>query len=105
MKLPENRLHARTALIYSSDFSRNSLGEEHPFKLQRFRLAYELISSYGLTALPHAAILECQPVSDEALLTFHSPDYLQRLKDFSAIAEPRAIFVTVWAILTTRCFR
>ncbi len=85
-------MHARTALIYSSDFSRYSLGEEHPFKLQRFRLAYELISSYGLAALPHAAIVECQPVSDDALLTFHSPDYLQRLKDFSAAAEPRADF-------------
>jgi len=85
-------LQKTAALIYSRDFSRYSYGEEHPFKLQRFRLAYELISSYGLTELPHGAIVECQPVSDEDLLTFHSPDYLLRLKEFSAAAEPRADF-------------
>lgn len=80
------------ALIYSRDFSRYSYGEEHPFKLQRFRLAYELMSLYGLTALPHGAIVECQPASDKDLLTFHSSDYLLRLKEFSAATEPRADF-------------
>ncbi len=80
------------ALIYSRDFSRYSYGEEHPFKLQRFRLAYELMSLYGLTELPHGTIAECQPASDEDLLTFHSPDYLLRLKEFSAATEPRADF-------------
>ncbi|MEI8355883.1 MAG: acetoin utilization protein AcuC, partial [Deltaproteobacteria bacterium] len=82
----------KTALIYSSDFSRYSYGEEHPFKVQRFRLAYELMHAYGLTELAGTKVFDCQPVSEKDLLTFHSPKYLAKLKEFSASDEPRADF-------------
>ncbi len=42
-------MHKKTALIYSTRFSRFNYGEEHPLKVQRFRLAYELMREYGLT--------------------------------------------------------
>ncbi|BDV42829.1 acetoin utilization protein AcuC [Geotalea uraniireducens] len=82
----------RTALIYSHDFSRFSYGDEHPFKIQRFLLAFELMRQYGLTDLPGADIRDCPRATDEQLLTFHSPEYLARLKEFSSSAEPRADF-------------
>ncbi len=67
---------SKTALIYSPDFSGFSYGEEHPFKVQRFRLAYELMDAYGLLRRPDATILDCIPAAEEDLLTFHSQGYL-----------------------------
>jgi len=83
---------AKTALIYSSDFGRFSYGREHPFKVQRFRLAYELMERFGLTSLPGARILDSIPATEEDLLTFHSRAYLGKLKEFSISDEPRADF-------------
>ena len=81
-----------TALIYSSDFSRFSYGEEHPFKIHRYRLAYELISAYGLNASPAKVVTDYGPVSSQDLLSFHTPDYLACLKEFSAAVDSRADF-------------
>lgn len=85
-------MQIRTALIHSRDFSRYSFGEEHPFKVQRYLLAYELMRAYGLTDLAGADILDCRSISEEDLLSFHTPDYLARLKEFSASSVPRADF-------------
>lgn len=82
----------RTALIYSPLFGNFSYGDDHPFKLQRNRLAYDLFDAYGLLDLPDMQIRDCRPISDELLLSFHSPDYIARLKEFSASVEPRADF-------------
>lgn len=85
-------LPARTALIYSNDFDRFSYGDDHPFKIQRFLLAFELMRAYSLMELPNVSILDCPRAAEEALLTFHSPDYLDRLREFSESDEPRADF-------------
>lgn len=83
---------SRTALIYSPLFGNFNYGDDHPFKLQRNRLAYDLLDAYGLLQLPNMQIRDCTPVSEELLLTFHDPAYLARLKEFSAAGEPRADF-------------
>jgi acetoin utilization protein AcuC len=85
-------MEKNTALIYSSDFSRYSYGEEHPFKVQRFRLAYELMQAYGLTELARAKVFDCRAATEQDLLTFHSPNYLAKLREFSASEIPRADF-------------
>jgi acetoin utilization protein AcuC len=82
----------RTALIFSSLFDTFSYGDGHPFKLQRYRLACELMDAYGLLGLPGVEIRDCRPVDDELLLTFHHPAYLARLREFSRSDEPRADF-------------
>jgi acetoin utilization protein AcuC len=82
----------RTALLYSPDFNRFSYGKEHPFKVQRFRLAYELMEAYGLTSLPCARVLDCVFAAEDDLLTFHSHGYLSKLREFSLSDEPRADF-------------
>lgn len=87
------RVLRKTALIYSNCFGQFSYGENHPFKLQRFRLAYELITAYGLDRLPGAEIREAAPVAEEMLLSFHDSRYLQRMREFSASPEPRADFL------------
>jgi len=85
-------LSAKTALIYSQDFSHFSYGDEHPFKVQRINLAFELMRRFGLTELPGADIVDCPRVDESALLTFHTSDYLDRLREFNSSDEPRADF-------------
>lgn len=85
-------MSAKTALIYSQDFSRFSYGDEHPFKIQRINLAFELMRRFGLTELPGADIVDCPRVDESALLTFHTSDYLDRLREFNSSDEPRADF-------------
>jgi acetoin utilization protein AcuC len=82
----------RTALIYSPLFGNFNFGDDHPFKLQRNRLAYDLMDAYGLLTLPNMEIRDCLPASEELLLSFHHPDYIARLKEFGVSEEPRADF-------------
>lgn len=82
----------RTALIYSPLIGNFNYGDDHPFKLHRNRMAYDLMDAYGLLELPHMEIRDCQPVSDELLLSFHDPAYLSCLKEFSTSDAPRADF-------------
>lgn len=82
-----------TALVYSSAFDAYSYGAQHPFQLHRYGLALELMEAYGLLRLPNAQRRDCQPVSEQQILSFHSPAYLQRLKEFSASDQPRADFL------------
>lgn len=82
----------RTALIYSPLFGNFNYGEDHPFKLQRNRMAYDLMDAYGLLSLPDMQVRDCRPAADELLLSFHDPAYIARLKEFSASDEPRADF-------------
>jgi acetoin utilization protein AcuC len=85
-------LNGRTALIYSSDFGRCDYGVEHPFKVHRYRLAYELIQAYGLVGPKTTVVSDYRPVAEQDLLSFHTADYLARLREFSDAAEPRADF-------------
>jgi len=86
-------LPPKTALIYFHCFDQYSYGESHPFKVQRFRLAYELIAAYGLDLLPGAAICDAAAAEEADLLTFHDRSYLERMKEFSVSALPRADFL------------
>ena len=83
-------MQKKTALIFSDAFIHYSYGPEHPFKGQRYLLAYELMRAYGLPGLPGTKICAGRQISDEDLLTFHTPEYLAKLKEFSAAPEPRA---------------
>jgi acetoin utilization protein AcuC len=84
---------SRTALVYSSRFEQFSYGAHHPFQLHRYGLALELLDAYGLLNLPGMERRDCQPVSDEQILSFHCPAYLARLKEFSSSDESRADFL------------
>jgi acetoin utilization protein AcuC len=83
----------RTALIYSPLFGTFSYGDDHPFKLQRYRLVRELMEAYGLLKLPNMEIRDCRPVDDDLVLTFHDKAYVARLKEFSSSDKPRADFL------------
>jgi acetoin utilization protein AcuC len=80
------------ALIYSSRFEQFSFGEEHPFKIMRYRLTYELLCELGLVEFPGVRMVECPLASESALAGFHEPGYVATLKEFSLDETPRANF-------------
>jgi len=55
-------------------------------------MAYDLMDAYGLLALPNMQVRDCLPATEELLLSFHTPEYIARLKEFSSSEEPRADF-------------
>ncbi len=83
---------ASRALIYSHRFGEFSFGQEHPFKIVRYWLAYELMDELGLLACPGVRLVECPMAPESMLARFHCPDYLATLKEFSADEAPRANF-------------
>jgi acetoin utilization protein AcuC len=85
-------LSRKTALIACADLGGYSYGEEHPFKVQRYRLANDLMAAYGLLELPGMELRRPREVTREELLCCHAPEYLDRLAEFSAASEPRADF-------------
>jgi acetoin utilization protein AcuC len=84
--------NARTALIVSPLFDSYSYGDDHPFKLQRYRVARNLMEAYGLLKLPGMEIRDCRPVDENLVLGFHDPAYIDRLKEFSTSSSARADF-------------
>ena len=85
-------LNRKTALISCTELGGYCYGEQHPFKVQRYRLAHDLMEAYGLLALPAMELRHPRAVTQEELLSCHSPEYLERLREFSAASEPRADF-------------
>lgn len=81
-----------TAFIHSARFDSVSYGDEHPFKVLRYRLTYLLMEELGLLNGPGVRIVECPTIDESQLLTFHRRDYLGRLKEFSSSHGPRADF-------------
>ena len=90
--MPGVPLFRKTALIACADLGGYCYGEAHPFKVQRYRLASDLMDAYGLLELPGMELRRPRGVTREELLCSHAPDYLDRLREFSASAEPRADF-------------
>lgn len=82
----------RSAFLYSRRFGEFSYGEDHPFKVLRYRLAFDLISELGLLASDQVRQIECPLVDEADLRSFHAVDYLQTLKEFSASSTARANF-------------
>lgn len=82
----------KTALIACAELGGYCYGDQHPFKVQRFRLAHDLMDAYGLLDLPSMELRHPRAVTREELLGAHSADYLDRLSEFSAASEPRADF-------------
>lgn len=82
----------RSAFLYSQRFGEFSYGDDHPFKVLRYRLAFDLISELGLLASDQVRQVECPLVDEADLRSFHAADYLQTLKEFSASSTARANF-------------
>ncbi len=74
----------RTALIHSDEWRRFDYGPEHPLRMERLGLTWNLMEAYGLTALPRAKLLSPEPAELEAIARYHSREYIDVLRAVSA---------------------
>lgn len=82
----------RCGLVATPHIDNLTLGDDHPFQLQRYQLACELLEELGLVAAAGVERLEAPPAPTEVLARFHRSDYLARLREFSASNAARADF-------------
>lgn len=68
------------------------MGADHPFHVERYQLAFELMTAYGMIDSAGELITEYPLVGEQELLRFHSREYLAKLKEFSATSASRADF-------------
>jgi acetoin utilization protein AcuC len=83
----------KTAFLFTEEFFRFDYGENHPFKISRLKLSYDLIRAFGLLSLPHTHYVEAIPATDEEILLFHDKEYVEVLKAAGAgVQLPYAYF-------------
>ncbi|MDD5559345.1 acetoin utilization protein AcuC [Candidatus Methylomirabilis sp.] len=82
----------RTAFIYTPRFLEFDYGPGHPLRNERLELTYDLISACELLPIPSARYVEPEPATDEELLVFLKPDYLNVLKAADAGHPPLEAF-------------
>lgn len=83
------------SLVYPREFSLScqGFGAQHPFKIERYQLTYQLLEEFGLLEGDGFLVTDPEPAAEEALLRFHREDYLRTLREFSRDETPRANFI------------
>ena len=66
----------RTAFIYSERYQHFDYGPGHPLRIERLALTYELCRAYGLLDLPTTRLIEARDATEDEIVAFHRPDYL-----------------------------
>jgi len=66
----------RTAFIYSERYQHFDYGPGHPLRIERLALTYELCRAYGLLDLPTTRLIEARDATEDEVVAFHRPDYL-----------------------------
>ncbi len=69
----------KSFFIYSDTLSRFEYSPNHPFRPERASIMLDLCKRYGLIDEPWIALLEPEPISEDALLLFHTARYLKTL--------------------------
>jgi acetoin utilization protein AcuC len=74
----------RTALVHSEEWRRFDYGPEHPLRMERLGMTWRLMEAYGLTSGPKIKVLTPEPAPVEAIIRFHSREYIEILRAVSA---------------------
>jgi len=69
-----------TAFIYTDSYLHYDYGPNHPLRIIRLKLTYELIHTYGLLDLSSVQFIPTVKADEEDLALFHSKEYLNILK-------------------------
>ncbi len=70
----------KTSFLYSEAFSQFDYGPEHPLKVIRLKLTYELIKACGLLSPDDPRVIEPGMAGEEDLQAFHTPEYIRILE-------------------------
>src|SRR5262249_8046195 len=67
-------------------------GPSHPLRMERLGLTFSLMEAAGLTALPGTRVIAPAAAPDSVLRRFHTPDYLEVLREAGAGQEVPAAY-------------
>ena len=70
----------KTAFLYTGKYLDHHYGANHPLKVERLGLTYELCRAYGLFELQDSEFIETRPATESEILRFHTPQYVEFLK-------------------------
>lgn len=73
----------KTAFFYTEKYFAYDYGVAHPLEIERLRLTYDLCRAYDLFNLPDTSLIETRPASESEILRFHTPEYVEALKNSS----------------------
>ena len=71
------------AFICTDDLWAGGFGNTHPLKPERLKRTYELLTAYRAFDAPHSHLVAPDPVSREALLLFHTAEYVDAVARLS----------------------
>lgn len=74
---------SQAAFIYDVALSQHVLRQDHPLRPTRLQLTYELLDAYGAFSLPGSGLVPPHLATDEEILSFHTPDYVNVVKRLS----------------------
>ncbi|HVP77994.1 MAG TPA: acetoin utilization protein AcuC [Thermodesulfobacteriota bacterium] len=74
----------KTGFVYTDSYLDYDYGPTHPLRIIRLKLTYDLIRAYGLLASPSVQSIFTVEATEKDLVTFHSEEYLNILKQASA---------------------
>ncbi|UCE14908.1 MAG: acetoin utilization protein AcuC [Candidatus Heimdallarchaeota archaeon] len=72
----------KTGIVWSDKYIEYNLGEGHPMNPKRLIVPYQLFKSL-LFHLPEIQVFSPHPASDDEILLYHSPKYLEAMKALS----------------------
>ena len=73
----------RTTLLYSEKFLEYNLGPTHPLRPIRVKLTHDLIQAKGLIDSESTTVTSPRTATEEDILLFHEPEYVQLVKKYS----------------------
>ena len=74
----------KTALVHSDEWRRFDYGPEHPLRMERLGLTWNLMEAYGLTSLPRSRVVTPAPAEIDEIAAFHARDYIEILRAVDA---------------------
>ena len=75
-------LRTPARFIFSDRYRNHSYGSQHPLSIPRVSLTYDLIQAFD--GFVQDEVLDSKMASDEALLWFHTPEYISAMKSVEA---------------------
>lgn len=82
----------RSAFIYSGRFLDYDYGENHPLKMVRLQLTYDLLKSYGVFEMNNVRLIEPILASREEIRLFHADEYISILEKIDQGDEPPDLY-------------
>ncbi|WP_455464501.1 acetoin utilization protein AcuC [Candidatus Hodarchaeum mangrovi] len=76
-----------TGIIWSDQYLTYNLGEGHPMNPKRLLIPFQLLKSLKIFGRPEIKHIEPQKASDDDILLFHTPKYLEIMKELSRIGK------------------